>query len=98
MFKKFSVTCLFGLFCISVCLSWCLAEDEPVADQIEKSSLFSAIGDSCSPCDPIEAGCGKQRGWEFDVGGWAESGIYMNSHGWRSNGPMHTSGNARTDF
>ncbi len=40
-------------------------------------------------------GCQKTAVW---VGGWAESGIMGNSHGSRSNGPMHTEGNNRTDY
>jgi hypothetical protein len=105
MLKKFSVTCLFGFFCFSVCFSLGLAEEGQVSGQVEKLLLFSSLGDSCSPCDPcdpIESSCekqsGKQFGWEFDFGGWLEAGVYTNSHGSRSNGPMHTSGNARRDF
>lgn len=55
---------------------------------------------TCSPCERIgkKADCRKNSGWEFDFSGWAEMGIYTNSHGAKSNGPMHTKGNERTDF
>ncbi|MGL6193333.1 MAG: outer membrane beta-barrel protein [Thermoguttaceae bacterium] len=31
-------------------------------------------------------------------GGWVESGVYANSWGWDTNGPVHTKSNERTDF
>lgn len=51
----------------------------------------------CEPCEKVN-GCGRGTGLQFDFGGWVETGVMTNSHGWMTNGPMHTKGNERTDF
>ena len=51
----------------------------------------------CDPCEPASDPCGVSVS-PFTFGGWLETGIYTNSHGWGNNGPMHSASLARTDF
>ncbi|MGL4594407.1 MAG: outer membrane beta-barrel protein [Thermoguttaceae bacterium] len=52
----------------------------------------------CDPCEPVQTKCRQKGGWEWDMGGWAASGVYTNSHGSQTNGPMHSNAITRTDF
>jgi len=63
--------------------------------------LFRGI--QCDPCEPIFNPCDPCGGsgghsTPLSFGGWFETGIYTNSHGSRSNGPMHPASKERTDF
>lgn len=77
---------------------WVLADEETVFEVPQSLTYAFDNASPCSPCGETLNGCGKKSGWEFDFGGWAETGIYTNSHGFVSNGQMHTKGNERTDF
>ena len=93
------MSCFFGILSLFIYTTWCKAEEEPTFENVkDPSTFYSSFEDHCLPCDRIANGCGKKQGWIFDFGGWAETGIYTNSHGWSTNGPMHTKGNERTDF
>ena len=53
-----------------------------------------------APCDPC-GGHATSSPFTFDnwaFGGWVEMGVYTNSHGSNSNGPMHVESRRRTDF
>lgn len=96
---------LFGIavVCCLILPSCVMAEDAPdfAGDSNGGSSVFSSMNSRQglpSPCDGVFDGCGRKTGWHVDFAGWAEMGIYTNSHGARSNGPIHTKGNERTDF
>lgn len=62
---------------------------------------------SPNPCDPCDAAlfCDTGSVSAYETGGWAEFGLYVNSHGAKfnepgelGNGMMHVPGNRRTDF
>ena len=69
----------------------------------------SAIGQDffglaqCDPCVPASNACGllgngASSDSPFSFGGWVEMGVYTNSHGSRSNGPIFSASHERTDF
>ena len=56
----------------------------------------SCLPEACNPCGSCCGVAGLSSPLKFS--GWLDLGIYTNSHGNRSNGPMFTSSKQRTDF
>ena len=96
MFKQASVVSgiFLGLFTLS---TGPVRAEENIQEPIVQNT-YTSYPDACSPCGETLSCDQRRPSVEFDFSGWAESGIYVNSHGSESNGPMHIPGNARTDF